>query len=397
MWSYVTNDQSVYVDYRSSKSSIKSQQVTHQMIDRCWRTLYSIIMLHNIEQSKIHCSWTRFYVTNNQLASAGHCSDLGLLLVDLVVSPNRSRGRWLGPFSCACHQQGLAGTSEIPPARRLVSLQAGQNGNTSLGRRFPHLSTASKRSARFPRPRIFRVLSVMIITQMYKRSFVTTAQGIIPKNRRTRTTWWPREDQVRICVRSNFGVAPAPRIAFQTNAGRCSAQGTRVFWHSRRIVMFHCSEINGSSPGYTVNDSLRPWRWMTRVALSKRSAARTSYEVSGLRFGYVLTVCFERLSWVPCWGPAIPPPPIPARLLSSPLHGQPRMVRRGQYGPPERPAKGTRDPFRPKGPLNDRNACRRISFIPASSSIRILLHHVFSSISLSPSVVLLNFFDLFSN
>lgn len=125
---------------------------------------------------------------------------------------------------------------------------------------------------------------------------------------------------------------------------------------------------------------------MTREALSERSAARTSYEVSGLRFGYVLTVCFERLSWVPCWGPAIPPPPIPPRILPGPSHGQPRMVRRGQYGPPERPAKGTRGPFRPKGPLNDRNACRRISFIPASSSIRILLRLVFSSISLSPSL-----------
>lgn len=59
---------------------------------------------------------------------------------------------------------------------------------------------------------------------------------------------------------------------------------------------------------------------MTRGAFSERSAARTSYEVSGLRFGYVLTVCLERLSWVPCWGPTdttspnpSPPPPRPPR------------------------------------------------------------------------------------
>jgi len=92
---------------------------------------------------------------------------------------------------------------------------------------------------------------------------------------------------------------------------------------------------------------------MTREASSERSVARTSYEVSGLRFGCVLTVCFERLSWVPCWGPAIPPPPIPPsppRLLTG---RSLRMVRRGQYGPPGRPAK---DPSRPKGPLNGMRA-----------------------------------------
>lgn len=116
----------------------------------------------------------------------------GLLLVDLVPGPSRSRGRWLGPFPCGCHQQGLAGTSGIPPARRLVSLQAGQNGNTSLwSAGLPHLPAASKRSARSPRPRIFRVLSAVIITYMYERPFVTTAQRAIPRNRGTRATWWP--------------------------------------------------------------------------------------------------------------------------------------------------------------------------------------------------------------
>lgn len=106
---------------------------------------------------------------------------------------------------------------------------------------------------------------------------------------------------------------------------------------------------------------------MTREALSERSAAQTSYEVSILRFGYVLTVCFKRLSWVPCWGPAIPPPPILPRLLSRPLiqptaNGPTRTIR-----PSGETSEGHPGPFRPKGPLNGRNACWRISFIPASS------------------------------
>lgn len=141
------------------------------------------------------------------------------------------------------------------------------------------------------------------------------------------------------------------------------------------------------------------WRWMTSGASSERSAAQTSYEVSGLRFCCVLTVYFERLSWVPCWGPAIPPPPIPPRLLSGPSCRQPRMVRRGQYGPPKGAAKGNPGPFRPKGPLNGRNACRRI-FIPAPSSThpdpssRVPIHFTLTVVLRSSWIC--DFFGLFS-
>lgn len=137
---------------------------------------------------------------------------------------------------------------------------------------------------------------------------------------------------------------------------------------------------------------------MTREASSESSTAQTNDEVSGLRFGCVLTVCSKvKLGTLPY---SLPPPPMlpfpcPAHSISSP--GAPLP------SPPAAPhadadntalrkssAKGIRvhsNRKEPKAPLNDRDTCQCIS--PSSAFLlplfRTLPRLAFSSISLSPS------------
>lgn len=173
----------------------------------------------------------------------------------------------------------------MPPARRLVSLQTGQNGNASLGRRLPHLSTASKRSARSPWPYIFRVLSVAISIHVCEESFITTTQCVILKNRRA--------NGQRSCpekIESEF-VLQIPELGshrgllFKRTQDDAARRAPGCF-DTCDVLLYFIIVILTTVPWDTYKQRWS-WRWMTRETSSEHSAAETSYEVSGLRFGCV--------------------------------------------------------------------------------------------------------------
>lgn len=141
------------------------------------------------------------------------------------------------------------------------------------------------------------------------------------------------------------------------------------------------------------------------VNIERGVAVRTS-EVSGLRFDCVLTVCSMVKLGILLGSrqhlPQDPPqPPPPRRLLSGPS----RAFRCEQYGPPRDQQRAFGSIPIERTPLNDRNACRRISFISAPSSTHpdpssISCSHPLSFHSRLRSVTLLRIFvllDLFSS
>lgn len=85
---------------------------------------------------------------------------------------------------------------------------------------------------------------------------------------------------------------------------------------------------------------------------------------------------------MPCWGPAIPPPPILPHFLSGSSCRQPTRTIR----PSGETSEGHPGPFRSKGPLNGMRAGASPSSPLLLSLIRILLHLAFPSISLSQSL-----------